>query len=282
MELVLFFTLLLSSVAGFSPLVRTHVPTTSSGVETPYRPSPLFMGRAAAVRAATKGKTDAKKAKTNAVFGKRIIMAVKQGGSPDANANKMLFDVIKHAKTNNVPAENIKRAIKRASEATVGDFSESTFEAYGFGGASFAINVLSDNANRANADVKSTINKRNAKIAEQGSVLFMYDRKGKVEVPAMVDEEALLDVAIEADIDDFALEEGETEESSVIYVEPTDSAAMFDVVKEMGFEEAKMSLIYITKAPVECSEEDFEKNMDIIEALEELDDVDSVEHNMSN
>ena len=65
------------------------------------------------------------------------------------------------------------------------------------------INVLSDNANRATADVKSTVNKRNGKIAEQGSVLFMYDRKGKVEVPAVVDEEALLDAAIEAGIDDF-------------------------------------------------------------------------------
>ena len=99
--------------------------------------------------------------------------------------------------------QNINRAIKRASEASAGDFSESTFEAYGFGGASMVINVLSDNANRATADVKSTVNKRNGKIAEQGSVLFMYDRKGKVEVPAVVDEEALLDAAIEAGIDDF-------------------------------------------------------------------------------
>ena len=70
--------------------------------------------------------------------------------------------------------------------------------------------VLSDNANRATADVKSTVNKRQGKIAEQGSVLFMYDKKGKIEVPALVDEESLLDVAIEADIDDFLLEEVRT------------------------------------------------------------------------
>jgi transcriptional/translational regulatory protein YebC/TACO1 len=103
--------------------------------------------------------------------------------------------------------KNINRAIKRASEGTTGDFSESTFEAYGFGGASLVINVLSDNANRVTADVKSTVGKREGKIAEQGSVLFMYDKKGKVEVPAVIDEEALLDVAIEAGIDDFLLEE---------------------------------------------------------------------------
>jgi len=69
------------------------------------RLSPLFMGRAAAVRAATKGKTDAKKAKTNALFGKKIIMAVKQGGSPDPNANRMLGDLIKQAKAANVPVD---------------------------------------------------------------------------------------------------------------------------------------------------------------------------------
>lgn len=241
------------------------------------------MGRAAAVRAATKSKTDAKKTKINAAFGKRIIMAVKQGGSPDANANRMLADVIRAAKSNNVPVDNITRAVKRASEATVGDFSESTFEAYGFGGASLVINCLSDNANRCTSDVKSTVNKRNAKMAEQGSVLFMYDRKGLVEVPSEVDEEALLEAAIEGGVDDYELLPGDTEGTSLVYVEPTDAAAMSDIIKEkMGIDNVKMSLTYVSKAPVECNDEDFEKNMQIIEALEELDDVDSVEHNMSN
>jgi len=241
------------------------------------------MGRAAAVRAATKSKTDAKKAKTNAVFGKRIMMAVKQGGSPSTDSNRMLAEIVKQAKANNVPVDNIARAIKRASEANTADFAESTFEAYGFGGASLVISVLSDNANRANADVKSTVGKRNGKIAESGSVLFMYDRKGRVEIPdAVLDEEALLDAAIEADIDDFILEEGDEEGSSVVFVEPSDSGKMFDVVKGMGHENAKMSLTWVSKAAVECSDEDFEQNMEIIDALEELDDVDSVEHNMSN
>ena len=114
---------------------------TSSAFTIPQAPpaprvAPLQMGRAAAVRAATKAKTDMKKAKTNALFGKKIIMAVKDGGSPDPNANRGLYDVIKAAKQASVPVENINRAIKRASEAAVGDFKESTFEAYGLGGAS--------------------------------------------------------------------------------------------------------------------------------------------------
>ena len=73
--------------------------------ERPFLASPLFMGRAAAVRAATKGKTDARKAKVNATFGKKIIMAVKQGGSPDPNANRMLGDLIKQAKAASVPLD---------------------------------------------------------------------------------------------------------------------------------------------------------------------------------
>lgn len=178
--------------------------------------------------------------------------------------------------------QNINRVIKRATEGNAGDFSESTFEAYGFGGASFVINVLSDNANRANADVRSTVNKRNGKMAEQGSVLFMYDRKGRVDVPALLDEEVLLDAAINADIEDFLLEEGDDEGTSVVFVEPTDTAAMAEAIKSLGHGEVKTSLVYVSKAPVECSEEDFEKNMQVIEALEDLDDVDSVEHNMSN
>jgi len=241
------------------------------------------MGRAAAVRAATKGKTDAKKAKVNGYYGKKIIMAVKSGGSPDPVANRQLGEVIKAAKQNSVPADNISRAIKRATDKDAGDFAESTFEAYGYGGASLIINVLSDNPNRSNADVKSAINKNNGKIAESGSVLFMYDLKGKIEIPSVVDEEDLLMAAIDNDVDDMELIEGDEEGTSIVYTDPKETGAMFEAVKSLGLEEgAKMSLTHVSKAPVECSEEDFDKNMNIIEALEELDDVDSVEHNMSN
>lgn len=179
--------------------------------------------------------------------------------------------------------KNINRAIKRATEKDAGDFSESTFEAYGYGGASFIVNVLSDNPNRSTADVKSAINKRNGKMAESGSVLFMYDLKGKIEIPAVVDEEELLMAAIDNDVDDMELVDGDEEGTSIVYTDPKETAAMFEAVNSIGLNEgAKMSLSYVSKAPVECSEEDFEKNMAIIDALEELDDVDGVEHNMSN
>lgn len=207
-------------------------------------------------------------------------MAVKNGGGPDTEANTLLRDVVKQAKSNSVPVENIQRAIKRASEGLVGDFVESTFEAYGFGGASFVINVLSDNANRATSDVKSTVNKRQAKIAEQGSVLFMYDRKGKCEVNAVLDEEALLEAAIEQGCEDMELVAGDEEGSSIVFTDPKQTGMMAEAIRSLGHDEVKSSLVYVSKAPVEVSDEDFEKNMEIVDALEELDDVDSVEHNM--
>jgi YebC/PmpR family DNA-binding regulatory protein len=242
------------------------------------------MGRAAAVRASTKAKTDARKAKTNAVFGKKIIMAVKEGGSPDPVANQALAVVIKQAKANSVPVDNINRAIKRASEGTAGDFKESVFEAYGHGGASFVISVLTDNNNRATSDVRSAVNRREGKMAESGSVLFMYDKKGMIEVNAELDEEAVLEAAIEAGCDDMELMPGDVEGTSVIFTGPKEAALMLDAVKSLGIAEdaVKMSLVYVSKAPVECDEKDFEKNMDIVDALEALDDVDSVQHNMSN
>lgn len=183
-----------------------------------------------------------------------------------------------------VLAKNINRAIKRATEKDAGDFSESTFEAYGHGGASLIVNVLSDNNNRSTAEVKSAISKNHGKMAESGSVLFMYDRKGKIIIPsADVDEEALLMSAIENDVSDMELVEGDEEGTSIVYTDPKETAAMFEAVKALGLDNgAKMSLAYVSKAPVECSDADFEKNMAIIDALEELDDVDSVEHNMSN
>ena len=281
-SLVLFLVLIVChSACAFTVAPQTHTLTTHCPTITTT--TQLDMGRAAAVRASTKAKTDLRKAKTNATFGKKIIMAVKQGGSPDPNANRMLADVIKQAKAQSVPVDNIQRAIKKASEGNVGDFKDSIFEAYGIGGASLVIHVLTDNNNRATADVRSIVNKREGKMAETGSVLFLYDRKGCIQVPAVLEEEAVLEAAIEAGCSDMELIVDEDEQSTRVYTDPTETSNMFHAIQSMGYEQGmEMSLIYVSKAPVECSDEDFDKNMEIIDALEELDDVDRVEHNMAN
>lgn len=121
-------------------------------------------------------------------------------------------------------------------------------------------------------------------MAEQGSVLFMYDRRGVVTVKGEIDEEALLEAAIEVGVEDYEIAEGDEEGTSFVYSDPKEVAMLFEALKAIGNdeEEMKMSLSYLSKAPVEVPEDDFEKNMLIVDALEDLDDVDSVEHNMSN
>lgn len=110
----------------------------------------------------------------------------------------------------------------------------------------------------------------------------MYDRRGKIEVAAELDEEALLEAAISAGCDEMELQPGDLEGTSVVYTDPKEAALMVDAIKSMGYEDVKMSLTWVSKAPVECDDADFERNMQIIDALEELDDVDSVNHNMIN
>ncbi|GMH56473.1 hypothetical protein TrRE_jg7765 [Triparma retinervis] len=277
----------------YALILALFIPTIlawSSSITT-RRKTALF-GRAAAVRAQTKGKTDAKKTKIYGQFGKKIIMAVKDGGSASPEANKLLRDTIAAAKKNNVPADNIKRAIKRATDsADSAGFQSSLFEAYGAGGASFMISVLTDNSNRAAAEVKNAVNKAGkgkAKLAESGSVSYLYERKGRIVLgKGEADEEKVLDVCLEVGVEDFLFVSGEAdgsgEDADVVYTEQGDLALLRDGLKEhAGVEAKEADLCYKSTAPVEVGEEEFEVNMDLVDALEELEDVDKVEHNMDN
>jgi len=123
--------------------VKTRVPSAA-------RMSPLMMGRAAAVRAATKGKTDAAKAKLNARYGKQIAMAIKAGGA-DPVANRPLQKLMDQAKAAGVPKSNMDNIIKKAQAKDAADYKEGVFEAYANGGIGLVITVLTDNNNRATA-----------------------------------------------------------------------------------------------------------------------------------
>lgn len=255
-------------------------PSAGARVSQHGRRSVVMMGRRAAKNAARKGKSDMMKAKLYARFGKKIIMAVKAGG-PDPIANTQLSQVMRDAKTAGVPVANIDRAIKSGSSTDAKDFKESTFEAYGAGGAGIIINVLTDNANRASSDVQSTVKKRNLKQASPGSVLFNFERKGRIDVQADdLDEDQILEIALEAGADDFELVQGDEEGTSHVLTLATDLALMQNALSDAGIPVTDANLAYIPTVSVECSEQDAEINFGAIEALEALDDVDSVEHNM--
>ena len=244
------------------------------------RLTPLMMGRAAAVRAATKGKADAAKAKLNARYGKQIQMAVKSGG-PDPVANKALEKLIAQAKSAGVPKSNIDNILKKSASKDAADFEEKIYEAYAHGGAGMIVVCLTDNNNRASADVKTVMNRQKLKPAESGSVLFNFDKLGQITVVSDKDEDGMMEVALEAGAEDLEAFENDEEKGWYVLTQPTDLAAVSDALRDAGENVKDAMFIFKGKAPVPLSESDEELNLKAMDAFEELDDVDVVFSNMA-
>ena len=260
--------------------VKNRVPSAA-------RMSPLMMGRAAAVRAQTKGKTDAAKTKLNARYGKSMHVAlacifIKQGGF-DLIANRPLAKLMEQAKAAGVPKANMDNMIKKAQSKDAAEYKEVTFEAYANGGVGFVITVLTDNNNRASADVKTVINRQKLKLAESGSVAFNFDRLGQVTVLTDKDEDTMTEAALTAGAEDLqAIETDEEKDKGfLVYTQPGDLMSVADALSEAGYTVKGAEFIYKGQAPIDVNEADEEANFKAIDALEELDDVDAVFHNMA-
>jgi YebC/PmpR family DNA-binding regulatory protein len=278
--ILLAFIVLVSSFQFSNPIISCHTSIYQQRRE-------LYMGRAAAVRAATKAKTDGAKAKNNGRFAKKIIMAVKAGGT-DPISNRQLAQVIEDAKVANVPKDIITRNIEKAGAAATADYKESVFEFYGHGGVGLLVNVLTDNDNRAAADVNLVAKKNSLKSASTNSVAFKFAKKARIDVQSVVDENLLMELCLESGVDDYELrtevngcplnpaEDGKC----VIYVDPKDMAIVRDGLREKGLHlETKLANVPLDGF-VDISDEDFEANLVAIAAFDALDDVDSVEHNI--
>lgn len=231
-------------------------------------------------------RTQAIYAKKAAYIGKKVVIAVKASG-PDPGTNKALESVIREANALDVAKDVIDRNIKRALEPASADYKELTYEAYGLGGVGFIINCLSDNSNRAVADVNNIVNKAGCKPASPGSVSFNFQKMGRLCVNAELDDEHLLELAIEAGCEgDVSLEapdpEGRGDQESVkavVMTSPTELGTLQQALQAEGLE-CSGTLVHVPMTLVQCSEQDEETNFKCIERLEELDDVSSVEHNM--
>ena len=181
------------------------------------RTTPVCMGRKAAKVAKTKNKEDAKRTKIYGKYGKLIQMAVKEGGGANPESNMQLARVLSHAKDMSVPRELIERNLKKATDAKQGDYMELTYEAYGLGGVGIVMEVLTDNVNRAAAETRTIVNKGGGKMAEMGSVLFNFERKGIIVLDCAGDrEEEVFEVATEAGADDITPRDDEQEGFAVI------------------------------------------------------------------
>ncbi len=207
---------------------------------------------------------------------------------PDPEVNRLLGQVISDAKAAQVPKDIINRNIEKASSATSADYKQSVFEFYGHGGVGLLVNVLTDNDNRASADVNLVAKKNNLKSAAMNSVKFKFDMKARLNLNVIISEDELMEMCLECGVDDYILntkvdgniltpsEEGK----SVILVELKDMAPLRDLLRDKKFE-VETSIAAVPKEGLmSVSDEDFALNLAAIEAFENLDDVDSIEHNM--
>lgn len=226
-----------------------------------------------------KGRKDAQnmaRAKVFARIGKMITMAAKAGG-PDVVANRALADAIETAKAASFPKDTMEKAIARATSADQADYKESTFEAYGHGGAAIYIDVLTDNSNRAAADIRTAINKSKLKIASPGSVTFNFERMGvvRVEADSVADPDELFLSAIDAGAEECELDAGDDALYRIL-TEPGVITSTQKALEAAGYKVDLARVEMVAKNTVQVSEADMllnQKGIDMIEALEDVDGV---------
>ncbi len=220
-----------------------------------------------------KGAADAKRGKVFTKLIKEITVAARMGGG-DPDANPRLRTAVAAAKAENMPKDNIERAIKKGTGELEGvSYEESTYEGYGPGGAAVFVESLTDNKNRAVADIRHIFNKHGGNMGENGCVAWMFDKKGYIAVEkSAADEEALMEIALEAGAEDVR-EDGENWE---VITDVGDFEGVKSAVDEAGIEtlEAEITMLPQTTANLEGKEA--EQMLRLMEALDDCEDVQKV------
>jgi len=219
-----------------------------------------------------KGRQDAAKSKLFGKLAREITVSAKLGQA-DPAMNPRLRAAMQAARAENMPKDNIERAIKKAMGGDTETYDEIRYEGYGPGGVAVIVEVLTDNRNRAAGEVRATFTKNGGNLAETGAVSFMFDHVGVVEYEAAAaSADAMLEAAIEAGAEDVISNEGGHE----IY---TTSDSLRDVAKalEAKFgEPRKAALVWKPQNTVAIDDEQGEKVLKLIETLNEQDDVQNV------
>lgn len=224
-----------------------------------------------------KEKTDAARAKVFTKIGKEIAMAVKEGGA-DPVSNTKLRDLITKAKSLNVPNDNIKRIIDKASDDNSAAYEMVTYEGYGPGGVAVIVETATDNRNRTAPEVRHALSKFGGNLGTTGCVSFMFSEKGVIVVDnedGDVDEDVLMDDALEAGAGDILTEEGAFE----VYTEPADFSAVCEALSAKGYKFLSADLEKVPASYVELDEEQAVQMQKMLDLLEENDDVQNVFHN---
>ena len=227
-----------------------------------------------------KEKTDAQRGKIFTKIGREISVAVREGG-PDPASNSKLKDIIAKAKANNVPNDNIERIIKKAAGGDGGaSYEEIVYEGYGPSGVAVIVESLTDNRNRTAGEMRHYFDKFGGNLGQSGSVGFLFSRQGMLIVEAGgVDEDTLMEAALEAGAVDFLAEDGAFE----IRTDPNDERIVREALEAQGYAFVSAGVEYIPNTYITLTTEADIKNMSrLLEMLEDNDDVQEVWHNWEN
>jgi len=235
------------------------------------------MGRAFEFRKARKMKRWSAMSKAFTRIGKDIVIAVKEGG-PDPDSNSKLRAVIQNAKSVNMPKDNIDRAIKRASDKSLGNYKEILFEGYAPYGVAILVETATDNNTRTVANIRSYFNKCNGNLGTSGSVIFMFDHTCNFRI-----EKQNIDIEnLEFDLIDFGVEEVFEDEDGILIYGPFDSFG--EIQKALESKEIQIISSGFDRIPNNLKNVNDEERSEIEKLLEKIendDDVQNVFHNMN-
>jgi YebC/PmpR family DNA-binding regulatory protein len=223
-----------------------------------------------------KAATDKARGKLFAKLLRQVEVAAREGGG-DPEANPTLRTMFQKARDNSIPMDTIERAIKRGTGELEGvTYEEVTYEGYAPGGVAVMVEVLTDNRNRAGADVRNIFSRNGGSMAEPGAVAWQFDRKGTIVVPRSVDEEDLMLTALDAGADDI-VDDGD---SWRVTTPPTELHAVRTALEEagIGIESSDLTMVPQTAIPLDTAE-GAKKVLHLIDALDEHDDVQAVHAN---
>jgi YebC/PmpR family DNA-binding regulatory protein len=222
-----------------------------------------------------KGALDAKRGKIFTRLLKEIAVAAKGGGNPDTNAR--LRTAVAAAKAENMPQDNIKRAIQRGTGELEGvNYEEISFEGYGPGGVAIIVDVLTDNRNRAVSEIRHAFSKNGGNLGESGSVRFMFSKKGLIAVEkSAASEEKLMDIVLENGGEDLN-DEGETWE---IITDPGAHEAVSAAIKAAGIATVMSEVTMVASTYTKLEGSAAGQMVRLLEVLEDLDDVQNVYSN---
>lgn len=223
-----------------------------------------------------KGALDAKRGKIFTRLIKEISIAAKNGGDPDTNPR--LRTAIAAAKAENMPADNIKRAIQRGTGELPGvNYEEFTLEGYGPGGVALMLDINTDNRNRTVSEIRHVFGKNGGNMASAGAVAYMFHKKGDIIVPkSAASADDLMNIIIEANGEDEPIDDGENWE---ILTAPSAYDGMVEALKKAGIEPASSSVSMIPDTYIRLEGQQASTMIRLMEALEEHDDVQNVYSN---